>query len=113
MNPPEVAPPGRLDLVFGALADPTRRQMLDAIMHRGTASVPALTAGLPISRQAVAKHLRVLDNAGLIKRRPDAGREVHYELAPGALAPAVSWIDAADASWTGRLERLKQAAEQS
>lgn len=101
----------RLSLVFGALSDPTRRRMLDAIMRDGSTSVPVLTAELPITRQAVAKHLNVLGEAGLVRRQAAAGREVRYELAPGALAPATSWMQAADAAWAGRLDRLKQTAE--
>jgi predicted ArsR family transcriptional regulator len=84
-------------LIFGALADPTRRSMLEAIERDGTTSVPALTAELPITRQAVAKHLVTLDEAGLIERVPGgSGREVRYRLAEG---------------WGGRLQRLKKLVE--
>jgi predicted transcriptional regulator len=61
--------------VFAALADPTRRQMIEALLSDGTTSVPSLTGALPISRQAVAKHLAALDHAGLIERAPVSGRE--------------------------------------
>lgn len=74
-------------------------------------SVPELAADLPMSRQAVAKHLQVLDDAGLIERAEVVGREVHYRLTPRALAPAVEWMAGADAAWSGRLDRLKRAAE--
>ena len=84
-------------LIFGALADPTRRSMLDALQRDGTTSVPALTAELPITRQAVAKHLATLDDAGLVERVPGDGREVHYRLAEG---------------WGSRLARLKRAVEE-
>jgi DNA-binding transcriptional ArsR family regulator len=100
-----------LDLIFGALSDPTRRAMLTTLMERGSTSVPALSVELPISRQAVAKHVQVLDDAGLIERAEVTGREVHYRLAPRALAPAVDWMTSADAAWSGRLGRLKRAAE--
>ncbi len=104
----------QLGLVFGALSDPTRRQMLDTLMREGSTSVPALTAELPITRQAVAKHLSTLTGAGLVEREPPSfGREVRYRLAPGALAPAAAWIREADAAWTGRLERLKTSLEAS
>ena len=82
--------------VFGALADPTRRSVIDALLRDGTTSVPALTAELPISRQAVAKHLATLDEAGLVERVPGAGREVRYRLAEG---------------WDNRLQRLKRLVE--
>jgi DNA-binding transcriptional ArsR family regulator len=103
----------QLGLVFGALADPTRREMLGTLMREGSTSVPALTAELPITRQAVAKHLSALSAAGLIEREPTrtGGREVHYRLRPDALAPAASWIAQADAAWTGRLDRLKSSLE--
>jgi DNA-binding transcriptional ArsR family regulator len=98
-------------MVFGALADPTRRQMVGALLREGATSVPVLTSELPISRQAIAKHLAVLDGAGLIERQPGGGREVRYRLRPGALAPAAAWIQEADSAWAGRLDRLKSAVE--
>lgn len=102
----------RLGLVFGALADPTRRLMLDTLMREGSTSVPALTSELPITRQAVAKHLSALSSAGLVERAPgSSGREVHYQLTPGALEPAATWIRDADAAWAGRLDRLKTSVE--
>jgi DNA-binding transcriptional ArsR family regulator len=101
-----------LGLVFGALADSTRRQMLDTLMRDGSTSVPALTADLPITRQAVAKHLAALTGAGLVEREPSkGGREVHYRLTPGALESAATWIQEADHAWASRLDRLKTSVE--
>ena len=101
-----------LGLVFGALADSTRRQMLDTLMRDGSTSVPALTADLPITRQAVAKHLAALTGAGLVEREPsNGGREVYYRLRPGALNPAAAWIHEADQAWASRLDRLKTSVE--
>jgi DNA-binding transcriptional ArsR family regulator len=97
--------------VFAALADPTRRRMLEAMLSSGTTTTPALTASLPITRQAVAKHLATLDHAGLIERAPAAGREVRYRLREGALAEALGWMRATDAAWDTRLHRLKQSVE--
>lgn len=97
--------------VFAALADPTRRGMLEALLREGTTSVPALTTGLSISRQAVAKHVAVLDEAGLVERAPEKGREVHYRLREGALSPAAEWIRTAESTWEGRLGRLKRSVE--
>lgn len=85
--------------IFAALADPTRREMVDALLRDGTTSVPALTAELPITRQAVAKHLATLDEAGLVERvpaGPGTGREVRYRLVEG---------------WDNRLARLKRLVE--
>jgi DNA-binding transcriptional ArsR family regulator len=101
----------RLGHVFSALADPTRRLMVQELLRDGTTSVPELTAMLPITRQAVAKHLSTLDDAGLVERAPAAGREVHYRLREGALAPAAAWLCDAEAAWDDRLARLKSAVE--
>jgi DNA-binding transcriptional ArsR family regulator len=98
--------------VFGALADPTRREMLSTLLRDGTTSVPALTAALPITRQAVAKHLATLGDAGLVERVPGGGgREVHYRLRDGALDPASAWLQQAEKAWDRRLSRLKTAVE--
>ena len=97
--------------VFFALADPTRRTMLAAMVRDGSASVPSLTATLPISRQAIAKHLATLEDAGLLERWGSTGREVRYGLRPHALAPALDWLRDADAAWGRRLARLKEAVE--
>jgi len=97
--------------VFAALADPTRRLMVEELLRDGTTSVPALAAGLPITRQAVAKHLSALDQAGLVERAPTAGREVRYRLRAGALAPASAWLRQAELAWDERLGRLKDAVE--
>ncbi|MDX6556842.1 MAG: hypothetical protein QOD86_3037 [Miltoncostaeaceae bacterium] len=101
----------RLDRLFGALADPTRRFMVESLLREGVATVPALAQGLPISRQAVAKHLATLDEAGLVERIPGAGRAVRYRLRDDALAPASSWLRDAEAAWDGRLARLKLTVE--
>ncbi len=100
-----------LGAVFAALADPTRRTVVQSLLSEGTTSVPALTASLPISRQAVAKHLAALEEASLLERLPPAGREVRYRLRGEALAPATAWLKAAESAWEGRLGRLKRAVE--
>ena len=101
----------RLDSVFAALADPTRRQVVETLLREGDTSVPVLTGRLPMSRQAVAKHLAALGEAGLVQRSPGKGREVRYALRPGALAPAADWVRRAEGDWDGRLARLKDAVE--
>jgi DNA-binding transcriptional ArsR family regulator len=98
--------------VFAALADPTRRHVVETLVREGSTSVPALNAALPISRQAIAKHLAALGEAGLIERAAaDRGREVRYRLRPGALAPASAWLDETAAAWDDRLQRLKKTVE--
>jgi DNA-binding transcriptional ArsR family regulator len=97
--------------VFAALADPTRRHMVQTLLRDGSTSVPALTAELPITRQAVAKHLATLDQAGLVERTDGAGREVRYRLRAEALEPASSWLATTQRAWDTRLGRLKQSLE--
>jgi DNA-binding transcriptional ArsR family regulator len=87
--------------VFAALADPTRRSLLDAVADRGDATATELAAALPISRQAVAKHLGVLHSAGLVSS-VRAGRETRYR-------PTTAPLDEA-AAWIGRLEALRERA---
>jgi DNA-binding transcriptional ArsR family regulator len=102
-----------LGQVFAALADPTRREMIDALLRDGTTSVPRLSAELPITRQAVAKHLATLDHAGLVERVPVAGREVRYRLRDGALVSASAWLAETESAWQKRLARLKDAVERT
>lgn len=85
--------------------------MVESLLRDGTTSVPELTAALPMTRQAVAKHLSTLDGAGLVERAPAGGREIRYRLRGGALAPAAAWIRQAELAWEGRLARLKDAVE--
>jgi DNA-binding transcriptional ArsR family regulator len=99
--------------VFAALADPTRRRMIEVLLRDGTTSVPSLTAALPITRQAVAKHLATLDHAGLVERAPLDGREVHYRLRDGALGSASAWLGEAESAWGQRLARLKGSVERT
>ena len=85
--------------------------MVRTLLRDGTTTVPALTAELPITRQAVAKHLATLDGAGLVERIPSRGREVPYRLRAGALVPATAWLRETEAALDGRLARLKDAVE--
>ncbi len=97
--------------VFAALADPTRRHVIETLVRDGSTSVPALSAELPITRQAVAKHLAALGDAGLIERADGRGREVRYPLRAGALDPANDWMTETATAWDDRLLRLKSAVE--
>ncbi|MBO9534468.1 MAG: helix-turn-helix transcriptional regulator [Solirubrobacteraceae bacterium] len=100
----------RAGLVFGALADSTRRLLVRRLASGGPATISALAEGLPISRQATTKHLGVLAQAGLIVITPD-GRERHCAFAGGALDDAVGWILETGDGWDRRLDRLQRAAE--
>ena len=103
-------PPQHSQEVFAALADPTRRRLVERLASRGSASATALAAELPISRQAVAKHLGALGGAGLVSSHR-AGRETLYELRPEPLDEAAEWIARIGGEWEDRLARLKRLVE--
>jgi DNA-binding transcriptional ArsR family regulator len=98
------------DEVFVALADPTRRQLLDVLAARGEATATVLAAKLPVSRQAVVKHLAVLDRAGLV-RGVRRGREVRYAVRPERLDATARWLAGRAAEWDARLAAIKRLAE--
>ena len=93
--------------VFDALADPNRRYVLEALAERETATATELAAELPVTRQAVAKHLAALNDAGLVERRRK-GRETLYELTPGPLGEAMDWMAGVGAQWDTRLAALRR-----
>lgn len=95
--------------VFHAIADPTRRRILDRL-KMGTAPVHELCVGLTISRPAVSKHLRVLREAHLVRERRD-GRERVYELDPAPLRDLASWIEGYRSFWSLNLQSLKAFVE--
>jgi DNA-binding transcriptional ArsR family regulator len=78
--------------VFTALADPTRRDVITSLAEHGSCTATALAADMPITRQAVAKHLSLLRRSGLVSRER-RGRETHYRLVPGAFRSAVKWLE--------------------
>lgn len=98
------------DDVFVALADPTRRQLLDVLAARGEASATTLAVELPVSRQAVVKHLAVLGRAGLV-RGARRGREVRYTVRPERLDATARWLTGLAAEWDARLAAIKRLAE--
>jgi DNA-binding transcriptional ArsR family regulator len=93
--------------VFAALADPTRREVVRLLAAQPGLTASALAGELPVSRQAIAKHLAQLRDAGLAEAE-HAGRETRYRLTPEPLAGAMEWMVAAGAQWDTRLERLKR-----
>jgi DNA-binding transcriptional ArsR family regulator len=97
----------RAGAVFGALSDPTRRTLLAAIAQQPAATATELAAELPISRQAVLKHLTALADAGLLDRER-SGREVHYKMTPAPLSDAVSWMADVGGQWDERMAALKR-----
>jgi DNA-binding transcriptional ArsR family regulator len=93
--------------VFGALSDPTRRALLAEIAEHPAATATQLASELPISRQAVLKHLNALAEAGLLDRQR-AGREVRYRVTPAPLSEAVSWMAEVGGQWDERLAGLRR-----
>jgi DNA-binding transcriptional ArsR family regulator len=100
----------RLGAVFSALADPTRRRLLGRLAEQQSATATELAAAEPVSRQAIVKHLRSLDEAGLVASSR-AGREVRYALTPAPLEDAAGWMETVGAEWDRRLARLRGKLE--
>jgi DNA-binding transcriptional ArsR family regulator len=99
-----------VDSVLVALADPTRRRLLDLLADQGEGTATTLAERLPVSRQSVVKHLAVLDAAGLVSGSR-VGREVRYAVRPVALNATARWMAALAADWDRRLATIKRTAE--
>jgi DNA-binding transcriptional ArsR family regulator len=100
-----------LGSTFAALADPTRRHVVRLLSDRASVTASELARELPITRQAVAKHLRALGEAGLVEGARE-GRETRYRLTPDPLSPAAAWIAEVGAEWERRLARLAAHARE-
>jgi DNA-binding transcriptional ArsR family regulator len=100
-----------LDTTFAALADPTRRRIIESLSHQQM-RVTELAAPFAMSLPAVSKHLRVLESAGLLKRRR-FGREHHIELQPTPMREAQRWIEQYRKFWEGSLDSLAAYLETS
>ena len=98
------------DALWSAVGDPIRRRMLDLLLTDGGGTATSLSERLPVTRQAVAKHLGVLDRVGLVHITP-SGRERLYEVNEAQLAGAVAQLSAVGATWDARLHRIKGIAE--
>jgi DNA-binding transcriptional ArsR family regulator len=96
--------------LFAALADPTRLQLVMRLGDGGARSIATLSLDTRLTRQAVTKHLRVLERVRLV-RSERQGRETRFVLDPEGLAPARDWIDAVGAQWEEALGRLKRFVE--
>jgi DNA-binding transcriptional ArsR family regulator len=99
-----------LDELWAAIGDPTRRRVVDVLLDRGEATATAMAGELPITRQAVAKHLAVLDRTGLVQARRQ-GREVRYAIRPQRLVAATRSMSQVAAEWDARLSAIKRIAE--
>src|SRR5438105_15290650 len=98
------------EALLEAVADSSRRRVLDLILVHGDITPTALAAALPFTRQAVAKHLAVLDRAGLVESKR-TGREVRYSVRPVYLDVAVRAMAKVAARWDARLGAIKRVAE--
>jgi DNA-binding transcriptional ArsR family regulator len=98
---------GGVDRVFAALGDAGRRSLVEAVAARGSATATELAAELPVSRQAVAKQLSTLADAGLL-RATRSGRETRYEVTPEPLEDAVAWMVSVGSAWDERLTALRR-----
>ena len=96
--------------VFDALADPHRRAVITILAERETATATELAAELPVTRQAVAKHLATLRSAGLVAPRRQ-GRETRYRLTPAPLNDVTAWVACVGAQWDERLDALRRYLE--
>jgi DNA-binding transcriptional ArsR family regulator len=98
------------DELWSAIGDPTRRTMIDLLLAEGPGTATSLSARVPVTRQAVSKHLAVLDRVGLV-RVETAGRERRYRVDDEQLGRAVAQLSAVGATWDRRLRRIKEIAE--
>lgn len=97
--------------VFSAIADPTRRKLLDMLAGVDALPLHELTSGFDMGRTGVSKHLSVLKEAGLVKNRK-VGRETHYHLNAAPLREVQKWVSYYEHFWTQRLDRLKTLLEE-
>jgi DNA-binding transcriptional ArsR family regulator len=98
------------DDLWSAVGDPTRRRMLDLLLIDGGGTATTLSEQLPVTRQAVAKHLGVLTRVGLVHATP-SGRERRYRTDDAQLARAVAQLASVGATWDARLRRISRIAE--
>jgi DNA-binding transcriptional ArsR family regulator len=99
----------RVDRIFSALSDPTRRSVIARLSDGGPSTLARLAEDLPVTRQAVAKHLAALEQAGLVSA--SEGRNRTYRLTPGPLTEAMGWMVDVGADWDSRLESLRRYVE--
>jgi DNA-binding transcriptional ArsR family regulator len=99
-----------VDAVFSALSDPTRRAVIRSLSEEGPHTATEIAARLPVSRQAVSKHLAQLEEAGLVAASTE-GRRRRYRLTPGPFAEAMGWMADVGAQWDERLESLRRHVE--
>lgn len=100
----------RAGAVFEALGDPTRREIMREVARRGPVTATELAERVPVTRQAIAKHLTVLLDAGLVAAER-AGRERRFSARTSSMIDAGRWLDSTGAAWDDRLQRLATRVE--
>jgi DNA-binding transcriptional ArsR family regulator len=100
----------RVDSIFSALSDGTRRDVLRSLTEDGPSTSTELAARLPVTRQAISKHLELLEDAGLVEASPE-GRARRFHVTPGPLTDAMGWMVNVGAEWDERLEALRRHLE--
>jgi DNA-binding transcriptional ArsR family regulator len=99
-----------VEQVLTALADPTRRQLLERLSAHGETTATVLAAELPVTRQAIVKHLSVLGEVGLVTSHKD-GRERRYSVRPDQLVDTARWMNQVAGLWSARLQAIREIAE--
>ncbi len=99
------------DTLWDAVGDPTRRALMDVMIAAGPSSATRLSEQMPVSRQAVAKHLAVLERAGLVEARQE-GRERRFTVDPEQLSRATAQLQDVGRRWDARLDRIRLLAEE-
>lgn len=110
LRPGWEASPPEPDHILAAMADPIRRQLLATLAANGSATATELAIGLPVSRQAIAKHLTVLRSAGLVVRKKE-GRDVRFAVRTEGLTHTAAWLAALAIEWDDRLAAIRRIAE--
>lgn len=96
----------RVDAVFSALSDATRREVMRSLSEQGPSTLAEIAARLPVTRQAVAKHLVALEDAGLVVSSAE-GRGRRFRLTPTPMTEAMAWMADVGGEWDARLEALR------
>ena len=107
---PNPAQKPELAQLFAALGEPTRLNVVDRLRDGSEHSIATIAMGLPISRQALTKHLKVLESAGIASSRR-LGRETVYQMDPSGLLAAERWIAEVSSQWDRAIDRLKKHVE--
>ena len=108
---PRPDPEAIAEAVFAALAEPTRRSILSALAARGPMTATGLADLLPISRQAITKHLELLAAAGLVLAEPGERRRIRYRVNAAPMAIAQSYLAALARDWDSKLDRLQRSLD--